>query len=58
MKTLNYFIEDDSNHKPILKELNFIGEFIQDKVKHRFFLSWTVDMDNTYQNIATILEDY
>ena len=56
MRTLNYFLADASNHKARAQQWDFIGEFIQANLKHRVLLSWTADMDNNYQNMATILE--
>ena len=37
MRTLNYFLEDSSNNKSIVHQLYFIGEFIQDNIKHKLF---------------------
>ena len=53
-----YFLEDAANNKERVHQLDFIGEFLQSNVKHGVFWSWTVDMDNTYQNMPTILKDH
>ena len=37
MRALKYLLEYYSKHKSGLHQLYFIGEFIQDNVKHRFF---------------------
>ena len=58
MRALKHFLAYDYIHKSIVHQLDFIAAFLQANVKHRFLLKWTVDMKNTYQNIATILEDH
>ena len=44
MRTLKYFLSDDSNHKPGLQQLDFIGSFIQANIKHIVF----VKLDSRY----------
>ena len=41
MRTLKYFLADAVKHKSRVHQLDFIGEFLQAKVKNRVFLSWT-----------------
>ena len=55
MRNLKYFLEDASKNKPIVHILDFIGAFIQVNIKHRVLWSWTVYMENTSQNMPTIL---
>ena len=38
-RTIKYFLSDDSNHKSIVHQLNFIGAFLQANVKHRVFVN-------------------
>ena len=44
MKTLKYFLSYADNHKEGLYQLDFIGEFLQTKVKNRVF----VKLDSRY----------
>ena len=41
MRTLNYFLTDAAKHKARVHQLDFIGSFLQAKVKNRVLLSWT-----------------
>ena len=56
MRNLKYFLAEYSNHKARVNELAFIVSFLQANIKYSFLWSWTVDMENNYYNIATILE--
>ena len=38
MKTLEYFLTDTTKHKAKVHQLNFIGEFLQEKAKNRVFI--------------------
>ena len=38
MRTLNYFLEDAAKHKARVHQLDFIGAFLQAKVKNRMFV--------------------
>ena len=58
MRDIKHFLEYTSNNISRLHQLDCIGEFLQANVKHRVFGSWTVDMENTSQNVETILEDH
>ena len=44
MKTLNHLFSCFSKHKSIVQQLDFIGAFLQDNVKHSFF----VNLDSRY----------
>ena len=46
MRTLKYFLADAAKHKARVHQLDFIGEFLQDKVKSRFFVK--LDIRYTY----------
>ena len=38
MKTLKYFLADAEKHRAIVHQLDFIGAFLQAKVKNRVFV--------------------
>ena len=38
MRTLNYFLADAAKHKARVHQLDFIGSFLQAKVKNRVFV--------------------
>ena len=38
MRTLKYFLADAAKHKAIVRQLYFIGAFLQAKVKNRVFV--------------------
>ena len=38
MRNLKYFLADAAKHKAIVHQLDFIGTFLQDKVKNRVFV--------------------
>ena len=44
MRTLKYFLEDETKHKVRVYQLDFIGVFLQAKVKNRLF----VNLDSGY----------
>ena len=44
MRTFKYLLVDATKHKAILNQLDFIGEFLQAKLKNRLF----VKLDNRY----------
>ena len=44
MRTLKYFLAYAVKHKAIVNQLDFIGAFLQEKVKHRVF----VKLDSRY----------
>ena len=44
IRTLKYFLEGETKHKVIFHQLDFIGSFLQEKVKKRVF----VKLDSRY----------
>ena len=44
MRNLEYFLADATKHKAIVDQLDFIGAFLQEKVKNRVF----VNLDSRY----------
>ena len=44
MRNLKYFLEDSAKHKARVHQLDFIGEFLQEKYKNRVF----VKLDSRY----------
>ena len=44
MRTLKYFLADEVKHKERVHQLDFIGAFLQEKVKNRMF----VKLDSIY----------
>ena len=57
--TLKYLIQDSSNNKERVQQLDFIEAFLQANIKKWVFCEpLTVYMGNPSQNIATILEDH
>ena len=46
MRNLKYFLADTAKHKARVHQLDFIGEFLQDKVKNRVF----VKLDMRYKD--------
>ena len=57
MRTLKYFLADAVNQKARVHQLDFIGEFLQEKFKNRVLMEVTVDMQIIFQNTQTILEE-
>ena len=49
MRTLNYFLADAEKHKARVRKLDFIGAFLQAKVKNRVF----VKLDMRYADYFT-----
>ena len=49
MRTLKYFLADADKHKAIVHQLDFIGAFLQAKVKNRVF----VKLDLRYTDYLT-----
>ena len=46
MRTLKYFLPDSTKHKARVHQLDFIGAFLQEKVKNRVF----VNLDSRYSD--------
>ena len=57
MKTLKYFLSDAAKHKARFHQLDFIGAFLQAKVKNRVFPSWILGIQIIFQNMQITLED-
>ena len=57
MRTLKKFFTDSVQHKAIVHQLAFIGEFLQAKVKNRLFVKLDSRYVDYFQNILVILED-
>ena len=45
-RTLKYFLADTAKHKAIVNQLDFIGEFLQAKLKNRVLIK--LDITYTY----------
>ena len=54
MRTLKYLLVDDVKHKSIVHQLDFIREFLQEKVKNRIFVKW----DSRYADYFTEYSSY
>ena len=57
MRTLNYFLADAAKHKARVHQLDFIGAFLQAKVKNRVLSSWTLGIQIFPQNMHSTLEE-
>ena len=57
MRTLKYFLADAAKHKVIVHQLDFIGAFLQSKLKNRYFSSWTLGIQIIFQNMHSTLEE-
>ena len=54
MRTLKYLLADAAKHKARLHQLDFIGAFLQAKVKNRVLSSWTLGIQ-IISRICTVL---
>ena len=54
MRTLKYFLADAAKHKARVHQLDFIGAFLQAKVKNRVF----VKLDTRYADYFTEYSQY
>ena len=54
MRTLKYLLVDAAKHKAILHQLDFIGAFLQAKVKNRVF----VKFDSRYAGYFLAYSNY
>ena len=54
MSTLNFFLTDATKHKAKVRQLYFIGEFLQEKVKNIVF----VNLDSRYTDYFTKYSKY
>ena len=58
MRTLKYFLEYASKHKARFHQLDFIGAFLQSKLKSRVFLSsWILCIQIIFQNMQSTLKE-
>ena len=55
MRTLKYFLADTAKRKARVHQLDFIGAFLQAKVKNRIFSSWTLGIQIIFQNMHSTL---
>ena len=58
ISTLNYFLEYDPSINQGYTNWTSLDNFYKLMQNIEFLWSWTVDMENTSQNIATIWEDH
>ena len=52
MKTLKYFLADRAKHKSIVHQLDFIGAFLQAKVKNRVFVKLDIRYTDYFPEYA------
>ena len=57
IRTLKYFLADAAKHKARVHRLDFIGSFLQAKVKNRIFSSCTLGIQIIFQNMHSNLEE-
>ena len=57
MSTLKYFLADAAKHKARAYQLDFVGAFLQAKVKNRVLSSWTLGIHIILQNMHSSLEE-
>ena len=57
MRTLNYFLADAEKHKARVHQLDFIGAFLQAKVKNRVFVKLRTRYADYFQNMHNTLEE-
>ena len=57
MRTLKYFLADYSKHKVRVHQLDFIGEFLREKIKNRVFVKLDSMYADFFQNVQVILEE-
>ena len=57
MRNLKYFLVDSAKHKARVHQLDFIGSFLQAKVKNRVFSSWKLGIHIMFQNMNSTLEE-
>ena len=55
MRNLKYLLADSAKDKAIVHQLDFIGAFLQTKVKTEFLL--TLGIHNIFQNMHSTLEE-
>ena len=52
MRTLKYFLADAAKHKAIVYQLDFIGAFLQAKVKNRVFFKLEIRYTDYFPEYA------
>ena len=57
MSTFKCFLADAAKNKARVHQLDFIGAFLQAKVKNRVLLSWTLCIQIIFQNMQSNLEE-
>ena len=57
MSNLKYFLADTAKHKARFHQLDFIGEFLQAKVKNRVFVKSDMRYADYLQNMHNTLEE-
>ena len=57
MRTLKYFLSDATKHKSRVHQLDFIGAFLQAKVKNRVFVKSEIRHTDYFQNMQSTLEE-
>ena len=57
MRTLKYFLADVAKHKARVHQLDFIGLFLQAKVKNKVFLKLEMRYADYFQNMHNTLEE-
>ena len=58
MRTLKYFLADATKHKTRVHQLDFIGAFLQEKIKNIvFFSSWILGIQFFSKNMQRTLEE-
>ena len=57
LRTLKYFLADAAKYKARVHQFDFIGAFLQAKVKNRVFSSWTLGIQIILQNMHSTLEE-
>ena len=56
MRTLKYFLTDEAKHKAIFNQLDFIGSFLQSKVKNRVFVNIDIRCTDYFPEYAKYFE--
>ena len=57
MKTLKYFLVDSAKHKAGVHQQDFIGAFLQAKVKNSVFVKLDMSYADFFHNIHNTLEE-
>ena len=57
MRTLKYLLADETKNKARVHQFNFVGAFLQAKVKNRVFFNLDIRYTDYFQNIQSTLEE-